>query len=127
MNFRGLYTFDMDTHKYIEVGSLEKIWESKDFWYISGDGYVIKDNDTITKDFANDLESIGNYFETKEEAERAVEKLKAWKRLKQNLIDHVLKYEFDEMTEDIHANLSFTVGSYPTVGNDLDLIFGGKE
>lgn len=25
---------------------------------------------------------IGNYFETKEEAEKAVEKLKAWKRLK---------------------------------------------
>ena len=27
-------------------------------------------------------QAIGNYFETKEEAEKAVEKLKAWKRLK---------------------------------------------
>ena len=125
MNFRGLYTFDMDTHKYIEVGSLEKIWESKEYWYIDIDGEI--NSGDMEDDTVKDMRKIGNYFETKEEAERAVEKLKAWKRLKQNLIDHVLKYEFDEMTEDIHANLSFTVGSYPTVGNDLDLIFGGKE
>lgn len=52
-----------------------------DYYYISGDGHVYDcfwTNDPID----DGRFEIGNCFQTKEEAERAVEKLKAWKRLK---------------------------------------------
>ena len=64
--------------------------EPKDFWYI-GDLMIIcgtegefttPDLASFTKKDIEKLKAIGNYFETKEEAELAVRKLKAWKRLK---------------------------------------------
>jgi hypothetical protein len=56
--------------------------EPKDYWFIGAGGEVMKtDRGPDDKD-AKQMQSIGNYFETKEEAEKAVEKLKAWKRLK---------------------------------------------
>ena len=64
---------------------------------------------------------IGNYFETKEEAEKAVEKIKAWKRLKDNgfrfshhsFLDRKISYKVPVADEKI--------------GKDLDLLFGGEE
>ena len=57
--------------------------EPKEEWYINCIGEVLENNKaychTVTPE---KLQSIGNYFETKEEAEQAVKKLKAWKRLK---------------------------------------------
>lgn len=67
------------------LAELNEEWEDceepKDFQYIMADGGIDlqPDNNSI---FSNGLKEIGNYFETKEEAEKAVEKLKAWKRLK---------------------------------------------
>ena len=70
---------------------------------------------------------IGNYFETKEEAELAVRKLKAWKRLKE------AGFRFDEWEEN-HHNLGIIEFSFDKVENnvwdfekDLDLLFGGEE
>lgn len=62
-------------------------WEDyegpKTFWAISWAGepeeYDAKNTPQELREMAK---AIGNYFETKEEAEKAVEKLKAWKRLK---------------------------------------------
>lgn len=115
---------------YSSLAELNEEWEDyegpKEYWYMDYGGRIKAINDANDKeDMAR--KSIGNYFETKEEAEQAVGKLKAWKRIKESLIDHVLKYEFDELTEDIHANISFSVESYPSVGKDLTLLFGGEE
>lgn len=70
-------------------------------------------------------ESIGNYFGTREEAEKAVEKLKAWKRLK----DAGFKFKgFDWRDRgtigdyEIYARVEGEVCSL-----DLDLLFGGEE
>ena len=75
---------------YNSLAELCEEWEDyeepKEFWYIGQDGVIFSDTDTITQDYADRLESIGNYFETREEAERAVEKLKAWKRVKRDLV-----------------------------------------
>lgn len=68
------------------------------------------------------LKEAGNYFETKEEAEKALEKLKAWKRLKDKgfrFIDHIDRDSGQGMTRyewDGYIN-----------GEDLDLLFGGEK
>lgn len=78
----------------IEYGSLAKLskeWEDyeepKEYWCIRENGVVDKRPYPIVIESAEQenrkaMQEIGNYFETEEEAERAVEKLKAWKRLK---------------------------------------------
>lgn len=68
---------------YYSLEELNEEWEDyeepKVIYYISWDGVVLHSSD---KTGWQDTKQIGNYFETEEEAEKAVEKLKAWKRLK---------------------------------------------
>ena len=53
-----------------------------DYYYISGDGHVY-DNSWDDSQFVDRGRfEIGNCFRTEEEAEKVVEKLKSWKRLK---------------------------------------------
>jgi hypothetical protein len=117
------YPYEYDT-----LTKLNEEWqdyeEPKEFYYITVDGYVVKDNDTITKDFADDLESIGNYFETEEEAEKAVEKLKAWKRLKDKGFEFTGWGMASSDTVVIYANRKF---ESIQAEKDLDLLFGGEE
>lgn len=71
--------------KYNSLSELNEDWEDyeepKTFFTIYYDGTIseFKDGDD---DQIRDMKAIGNYFETKEEAEKAVEKLKAVKRLR---------------------------------------------
>lgn len=69
----------------ISIDEVRNEWEDyeepKDYWYLNCDGEVIRavyKTDDLTRSFI----AIGNYFETPEEAEKAVEKLRAYKRLK---------------------------------------------
>lgn len=121
-------------------GSLEEFnedWEDyeepKEPYHINSMGEVgifsIDDRFTdAEKCFISDSHlEIGNYFETKEEAEKAVEKLKAWKRLKDN------GFKF-EGVEKRGRHINFYQGrSYETdeqcqqAMKDLDLLFGGEE
>ena len=91
-------------------------------YYVSADGKVRKsfepDQDRI---------EIGNYFETAEEAEKAIEKLKAWKRLRDN------GFKFEGL-EKRGRYINFYQGkSYKTdkqcqqAMQDIDLLFGGEE
>jgi hypothetical protein len=85
-----LRTFDLNTNidKPITLAELNEEWEDyeepKEYWYITEQAAVIKmvNNPEDIPNFVERCLSIGNLFETKEEAEKAVEKLKAWKRLK---------------------------------------------
>lgn len=55
--------------------------EIRGFWCIREMGNI--DYNTVSREgIIGAYKRIGNYFETREEAERAVRKLKAWKRLK---------------------------------------------
>lgn len=119
----------------------EDVPEPKEFWYIGQDGIIFSDVDTVTQDYANRLVSIGNYFETKEEAEKAVEKLKAWKRLE----DKGLEFEGWRTWEEVTGLSCFDKGvahSYYAgftfrsedrlekdiqVKADLELLLGGEE
>lgn len=55
--------------------------EPKEYWFLSGGGDVlsIEDENTVSD---KEHKLIGNYFSSREEAEKAVEKLKAAKLLK---------------------------------------------
>ena len=70
---------------------LTKEWEDmpeepKERWYINENGGVMKyvpfDPDGEDLSYMKYQNEIGNYFDSREEAELAVRKLKAWKRLK---------------------------------------------
>lgn len=59
--------------------------EPKEQYYIKENGTIgtcgaIEDD--IPDEMLSEMKSIGNYFESEEEAEKAVEKLKTWQRLK---------------------------------------------
>lgn len=77
--------------KYNSLAELNEEWEDapeepKYFYCICTEGsinkYEVERYETET--WVKHAKSIGNYFDTREEAEKAVEKLKAWKRLKDN-------------------------------------------
>ena len=108
----------------IEAG-WEDYEEPKEYWYIGADGSIVQN---AKPDFINHLldglKSVGNYFETKEEAEKAVEKLKAWKRLKDNGFEFTGWNRHPDYLGDfrITANDEWTCDD-----KDLNLIFGGEE
>lgn len=79
--------------------SLTEEWEDaleepKEFYVVDLDGEILPsdfEDKTIEKS-----KELGNYFGTKEEAEKVVEKLKAWKRLK-GTITRIDKASFDDV------------------------------
>ena len=103
----------------------------KMFW-IDYDSEVVEDTTTPFDTDIKQLKKIGNYFETKEEAEKAVEKLKAWKRLKDRGFRFKTHYYHITRLEDEEKGWSPVLCIYAECINkcdkrDLDLLFGGEE
>ena len=76
---------ESEVNTFNSLAELNEEWEDyeepKEYWYIENNGDI--DKETYEGDeYEEEMIEIGNYFETKEEAEKAVKKLKAWKRLK---------------------------------------------
>ena len=127
---------------YHSLTELNAEWEDyeepKEYWYIDPmvcGVYCTKiEKDEDLYDFNK---QIGNHFETKEEAEKAVEKLKAMAKLKEfgfRFID----WELDMKTIadgkiwfDIGVNTQWDAEQLlerePEVKKSLDLLFGGEE
>lgn len=109
------------------LADLNEEWEDyeepEEVWYIDFQG-MIRSASKEENDWFKESE-IGNYFETKEEAEKAVEKLKAWKRLK----DKGFKFEW-WLSEQNGDHIEFYMDSFEwdkEATEDLNLLFGGKE
>ena len=100
---------------------MEDFKEPKEFWYIGQDGVIFSDTDTITQDYADRLKAIGNYFETKKEAKEAVDKLKAWKILRENKVHFDFATLSDEDTITIFARKKGAIHEYD---KELFLLFG---
>ena len=120
---------------YSSLAELNEEWKDyeeppKGYWFVRDVGGVcyssVIDN-PFSVDVGIEREAFGNYFETEEEAKKAVEKLKAWKRLKDK------GFRFDKW-----ANAS--AGPYrpiwfyfekdtalEDIKSDLDLLFRGEE
>lgn len=100
--------------------------EPKEFWFVNDVGEV----EAIEEDDSEETENakqIGNYFETKEKAEKAVEKLKAWTRLKDKGFNiYSWDYEFD-MVDKPAQTIILRASAVDNSNKDLDLLFGGEE
>lgn len=121
------------------LAELNEEWEDVpvEVWYMDGQG-VIRSAAKEENDWSMESE-IGNCFESKEEAEKAVEKLKAWKRLK----DKGFKFDGWGLLEQVgydsfsySPQIGFSIPTldkdepyaYPEeIERDLDLLFGGEE
>ena len=105
--------------------------EPKGKWFISNNGQI--HNDEEHERFREERKLIGNYFETKEEAEKAVDKLKAWKRLKDKGFrfcgwatnEGIRGVDF-EVPDSFFSEHNHSCISDETK-DDLDLLFGGEE
>ena len=122
----GVHTFFYDDLKTFTDDWEDVPEEPKDFWFIDPEILIAcESTDPLLCDKKVAIETmkqIGNYFDSREEAEKAVEKLKAWKRLKDKgfrFIDHIdrdsgqgiTRYEWDGY---VH-------------GEDLDLLFSQED
>ena len=71
---------------------------------------------------------IGNYFDTREEAEKAVEKLKAWKRLKDKGVSFEVKVIGRKWYLEPKAKPSQrTFDEAHDIHKDIMIVFGGEE
>lgn len=88
-------------YRYNSLAELNDEWgdyeEPKEYWYIDCDGEIEHDKDQGTG-FDKDCKEIGNYFETEEEAEKAVERLRAWTRLKDKGFEFEKWYTWEKVT-----------------------------
>lgn len=121
-------------YRYNSLAELNEEWcdyeEPKEYWFIDEFGLVQKETEYYyeeNKEAVHDKRiAVGNYFETKEEAEKAAEKLKAWKRLNDKGFDFVgcfkdntINYEFVERPLDYDEA--------EEAEQDLAFLFGGEE
>ena len=94
--------------------------EPEGWWFIDRAYEPHATNSTLRNLYAD--REIGNYFETKEEAEKAVEKLKAWKRLK----DKGFKFGRWQFLDD-RSGIWVRGNLVPDIVDELDILFGGEE
>lgn len=119
--------------KYNSLAELNEEWEdyddTKDHWCISFCGEARQIGSYADREEIAECKQIGNYFETEEEAEKAVEKLKAWKRLKDKGFKVDLwDYDGGNYQERIKTGkILFRVKDYEENDKDLDLLFGGED
>ena len=124
---------DLHLDDFNSLAELNDEWEDyeepKEYWFINNYDRIEKEKGPDDAWFVIKLKEIGNYFETKEEAEKAVEKLKAWKRLKDKNF-HFLKYSAlgcGEIKFSLDFEDMYDEGEIGELQHDLELLFGGEE
>ena len=117
---------------YNSLAELNEEWEDyeepKTFFTIYYDGTISEFRDGDDEQI-RDMKAIGNYFETKEEAEKAVEKLKAYKRLKDKGFE-LTGWKFTTDMRHTKGNFVTIKAEIPYIvenQEDLDLLFGGEK
>lgn len=108
-------------------GRIEEDYEEpKEFYVVENRGTVgsrFRTGDEYEKTF----KAIGNYFETEKEAKKAVEKLKAWKRLKDKGF-RFNRWTIPEEPKTKHIKLVIEAEiDVPDSPYDLDLLFSGED
>ena len=128
--------------KYDSLAKLNAEWEdyeepeeSKKYWFINSGGETVSyyEEDEEPED-TEACKEIGNYFETEEEAEKAVEKLKVVKRLKDKGFKFILEDSYVEQTKDTGESKMFiacTMNDYHDFvfgdNTDIKLLFSGED
>lgn len=124
----------LDAYSYNSLAELNEEWEDYEepaYYYFIHDGRIGCDaiDPYNHKSKVEERKPIGNYFETREEAEKAVEKLNAWKRLKdKGFRFKYWSYKMDEPKIENHTHFMIVGVCEDGVRfDDLDLLFGGEE
>lgn len=115
--------------KYNSLAEVNEEWEDYEepkeyYWYIDDLGIVSIDR--VDSSMIEMRKNFGNYFETREEAEKAAEKLKAWKWLKDKGFRFNGINEYDgsiKTTLTKQQKIKDSVEFY----EDMTLLFGGEE
>lgn len=128
------YAWEFDSIKYLTNAceDMEENEEHEYFWYVSPTGTPIKSTTSIYDPLEIHLmKRIGNYFESEEDAEKAVEKCIAWTRLKDNCGISFSRLNRDKKGRPVSINLEFNNEGRTTFDEavqnveDLTLLFGG--
>lgn len=126
----GMITFYFETLKELSKMFEDAPEEPKEFWYIENDGDI--DKETYDgDDYEKRMIKIGNYFESKEEAEKAVEKLKALTKLCKKGFEFNSVEMFGSGLIRIEASIPInektTLQERSNIIDSLYLLFGGEE
>lgn len=117
----------LEFHTQPSIAELNEDWEDyeepKEYWYINEFGTPTAAGGFNRENiYDKSRKHFGNYFKTKEEAEKAVEKLKAWKRLKDK------GFRFNGWfggSKCIPYQINEWIGG--DIIKDLNLLFGGDD
>lgn len=124
----GLHTFYYDTKAAFDADWEDAPEDTKDFWYIRCGGVVKQNEDSSLEEHHIDKhKEIGNYFSSREDAEKAVEKLKAWKRLKDKEVKLKIVTIGHKKYLEPTAEDDKTFDEVKELIKDFELIFGGEE
>lgn len=147
MKLKNKKTGEIKEVQPITIGGFRSLAELNDEWedyeepktpyFINWFGEVSELSGHISNIEIEKLRKIGNYFLSREEAERAAERMKAWKRLREfgfRFID----WELDMKTVadgkiwfDIGVNTEWDAERLlelkPEVKESLDILFGGEK
>ena len=91
--------------------------------------YVAADDSGYEEDDVERAKELGIWFETEKEAEKTVEKLKAWRRLK----DYNVKFNLDFVKNKIYFNYTINnplldvLDGEEQIFNNMKIVFGGEE
>lgn len=121
----GMITFYFKSLKGLNE-MFEDYEEPKEFYFISGDG-GIANGTFITENICRYSKEIGNYFSSREEAEKAVEKLKAWQRLEEAGAEFYGWRRNQTGTYELYMRWHDRIPRSYEVKKDLDLLFSGGE
>lgn len=118
----GKGNFKFEANSLAELNSEWEDYKEKEYFYLNMDGDI---RHTTNQAMVKYSKEIGNYFETKEEAEKAVERLRAWKRLKDK------GFRFKNWSRNQAGTIDiFCWDNFPynqCVKKDLDLLFGCEK
>ena len=132
---------DSEVNTFESLAELNEDWEDmseeepKKYWRITDLGELKSIRLDQHHQNISKCKDIGNYFETREEAEKGVEKLKAWKRLK----DKGFRFSGHECIDDyktikdkqckdemLNCIIKCEIPPFADV-RDVVLLFGGEE
>lgn len=132
-NITRVFKFIGNKNTYNFLTELNAEWEDckepKEYWCIDWTGGI--NHITVLNDmdeYEENKKQIGNYFDTREEAEQAVEKLKAWKRLQDTGVTFqakVIDYKWYLMPKTNDESVTFKEAH--DLYKDIDLVFGVKH
>ena len=138
---RGVDHYVVVNNEWTSCGKYDSLTELNEEWedYEEPEGWCVTMYGGITRIGKNDmtvisdLKEIGNYFNDKESAYDALDKIKAWKRLKDNCGISFSGINRNRMGRPVSVNLEFnreertTFSEAKQYTEDLMLLFGGEE